>query len=140
MHIFVLKYNAIHKLVQLFSNKITPGCSILVCFCVSPCGHIGGEVGTVVGIHELGSASDVLPLSGSSATCRRFTAFYKSIFFSTNTIWNELAESIFIPVSLSRQDTSLFQPFPSSLAGQLHQIWLRLKKTGIQNNLPFSKT
>lgn len=66
--------------------------------------------------------------------------FIKSFFFSTNTIWNELAESIFISVSLSRQDTSLFQPFPSSLAGQLHQIWLRLKKTAVQDNLPFSKT
>lgn len=67
--------------------------------------------------------------------------FIKSFFFfSTNTIWNELAESIFIPVSLSRQDTSLFQPFPSSLAGQLHQIWPRLEKTGVQDNLPFSKT
>ncbi len=69
-----------HKIMQLFS-KFAPGCSILACFCVSPCGYIGGEVGTVVGIHELGSASDVFPLSGSSATYRRFTAFYKKTFF-----------------------------------------------------------
>lgn len=128
-----------HIIMQLFS-KFAPGCSILACFCVSPCRYIGGEVGTVVGIHELGSASDVFPLSRSSATCRRFTAFYKTLLFSTNTIWNELAESIFIPVSLSRKDTSLFQPFPSSLSGKLSQIWLRLKKTGVQDNLPFSKT
>lgn len=93
-------------------------------------------------IHELGSASDVFPLSWSGATCRRFTFFFYKIlfFFFTNTIWNELAESIFIPVSLSRQDTSLFQPFPSSLAGQLHQIWPGLEKTGVQDNLPFSQT
>lgn len=34
----------------------------------SPGRHVGGEVGTVVGVHQFGGACDVLPLSRRRAT------------------------------------------------------------------------
>lgn len=106
----------------------------LVCFCLSPCRHIGGEVGTVVGIHELGSASDVFPLSRSSATCRRFTAFYKILFLQvTPSGMNLLSLSLSQCPSPGRTPVC-FSPYPSSLAEKK-----RLKKTGVQEKLPSSR-
>lgn len=60
---------------------VRPYFCVRLCSRVSPCGHVSGEVGTVVRIHKLGGTGDVLPLSGGGATCRRFTAFYKTLIF-----------------------------------------------------------
>lgn len=44
----------------------------------SPCRDIGGKVGTVVGIHQLGSSSNVLPLSWCCATWDKTTTLCRS--------------------------------------------------------------
>lgn len=105
---------------------------ISVSKCISPCWHIGGEVGTVVGVHKFGGASDVLPLGWGRTTCRR-----GSQLFHNQHHLESLCSGYLYPSTLFQAGWQSVLATFKALAGWVYQSWLRLIHTGIQANLTF---